>query len=274
MMHYLSILILVTSGAQSYGFVTSSIGRHLVTKSPVCMEAYSSDMSVKDLKDELRAKGLKVSGLKAELLARLIESSSDLNDGSTIPSATLEASPVTAEPPTTTSTTSSSMPFKAEEAMEPAPQPRVVHLSKKQVEMYTKDAPLSKRVFVANLDLSVANLEAQVEAVMSQHGAVASVDMGTNKLTGAAAPFCWVEFETDEGAASAVATLHGCSTSTLSSPITGKDGGALRVELSHQTGSAARARERNRCALDDACIEELVAERESQRKQGGCKSLI
>lgn len=236
-----------------------------MTKSPVSMEAYSSDMSVKDLKDELRAKGLKVSGLKAELLARLMDSDTD-SDGASVPSAFL-ATPLTAAPPTT-STSIPSTPFAEDESMEPSPAPRVVHLSKKQVEMYTKDAPLSKRVFVANLDLSLADLQTQVESVMSQHGAVADVDMGTNKLSGAAAPFCWVDFETDQGAASAVATLHGCTTSILTSPITGKDGGALRVELSHQTGSAARARERNRCALDDARIEELVADRENQRKQG------
>lgn len=236
-----------------------------MTKLSVSTEAYSSDMSVKDLKDELRAKGLKVSGLKAELLARLMESSVD-SDGTSVPLVSL-ASPLTAAAPTT-STSMPSTPFVTDEFMEPSSAPRVVHLSKKQVEMYTKDAPPSKRVFVANLDLSVADLKTQVKSVMSQHGAVADVDMGTNKLTGAAAPFCWVDFEMDEGAASAIAILHGCTTSTLTSPITGKDGGALRVELSHQTGSAARARERNRCALNDACIEELLTERENQRKQG------
>jgi len=40
------------------------------------------------------------------------------------------------------------------------------------------------------------------------------------------------------------------------------------VELSHQTGSAARARERNKCVLTDEHVLELVAERELQRARG------
>jgi hypothetical protein len=243
-MHSLSWLVLWACAASSHSFFVPTVYRHLAT--PLRAGAYGSEMSVAELKEELRAKGLKVSGLKAELQARL-----------------LEASSLREAPPTSTAAPA---PFVPGAPVGVPPRPKVVHLSKKQEQLYTKDEPLSKRVFVANLDLSLANLEAQVAAVLGAHGVVAAVDMGINKLTGAAAPFCWVDFETDAGAAAAVANLHGSSTSSLSSMA--KDAGALRVELSHQTGSAARARERNRCALSDDRIEELVAERESQRKQG------
>lgn len=255
-MHSLSWLVLLACAAASHGFGVPTICRHLATS--LRAGAYGSKMSVAELKEELRSKGLKVSGLKAELQARLLEASSD---GSTL-------APPLAPPlePAPSTSTAAPTPYLPGAPVGVPPRPKVVHLSKKQEQLYTKDEPLSKRVFVANLDLAVANLEAQVAALLGEHGAVANVDMGANKLTGAAAPFCWVDFETDAGAASAVAALHGSSATLLSSMA--KDAGALRVELSHQTGSAARARERNRCALSDDRIEELVAERESQRKQG------
>ena len=63
-----------------------------------------------------------------------------------------------------------------------------------------------------------------------------SVEMGTNKRTGAAAPFAFVTFARADGASDAVSELDGSSTAFSTQ---------LKVELSHQTASAARTRERN-----------------------------
>ncbi|KAJ1445554.1 hypothetical protein M885DRAFT_579007 [Pelagophyceae sp. CCMP2097] len=126
------------------------------------------------------------------------------------------------------------------------------------------DAPLSRVLFAGNLDLGVADLEAAVRAVFGAYGNVASVDMGRNKKENLPAPFAMVAFRSGADAAAAAAALDGAA-SRISA-------GNLRVEASHQTASASRARERNAergtCDLSDGQIAKALADRADQRANG------
>jgi len=271
MMHALSWLLFWAYAATSHGFgggankwarakLLRSFGGRPNIAAPLFAGTSGGGETVAELKEQLHARGLKVTGLKAELKARLLESKEaaqpvvldlDLFDDTAPPTDLGNKIAVSVKGSLS----------KEEGARRPS---AVVHLSKKQKQLYMgKDEPLSKVVFVGNLDLNVEDLEAQTRSVFEAHGALVSVTMGRNKKTGQPAAYAMVEFEKDEGAASAVGALHLDALSALTLPSC-----ALRVELSHQTGSASRTRERNKCALSDERIGELVHEREQQRAEG------
>lgn len=261
-MHALSWLLFWAYAAVSYGFGggANKWARATRMAAPLFAGTSGGGETVAELKEQLHARGLKVTGLKAELKARLLESKEaaqpvvldlDLLDD-TSPPTNLGSSIVVSVKGSLSTEEGARQPYT------------VVHLSKKQKQLYMgKDEPLSKVVFVGNLDLNVEDLEAQTRSVFEAHGALASVTLGRNKKTGEPAPYAMVEFEKDEGAASAVSALHLNALSALTLPSC-----ALRVELSHQTGSASRMRERNKCALSDERIGKLVNEREQQRAEG------
>ncbi len=66
---------------------------------------------------------------------------------------------------------------------------------------------MGKKVYVGNLGYDVT--DADLEQLFSQHGAVASVSVITDKATGRSKGFGFVEMATDEEAQAAIAALNG-----------------------------------------------------------------
>lgn len=68
---------------------------------------------------------------------------------------------------------------------------------------------MAKRIYVGGLPYSAT--ESQLEALFSSHGQVSSVEIITDRHTGQAKGFAFVEMATDSEAATAIATLNGSS---------------------------------------------------------------
>ena len=253
-LHFIFSLVFWTCipAVNGFGGPTRTSVRRLISRTS--LRAKSAE-TVASLKEELRSRGLKVSGVKSELKARLLDSDLLL--------APKEQSHDAIKDTFHPFSTGASTPARAGG-------PGTVHLSKKFEKQYMgKDQPSSKVLFVGNLNLALgSDLEVQLQALFEAHGPVTALKMGTNKKTGAPAPFALVEFGTDVAATAASDALHGAPSTLAGSKEDPSIPASLRVEHSHQTGSASRARERNRCELTTARIDELVSEREDQRAQG------
>jgi RNA recognition motif-containing protein len=66
---------------------------------------------------------------------------------------------------------------------------------------------MSTKIFVGNLSWSVS--EDEIRELFSQHGAVASVKLVTDRETGRAKGFAFVEYEDDKAANNAISSLNG-----------------------------------------------------------------
>jgi RNA recognition motif-containing protein len=70
-----------------------------------------------------------------------------------------------------------------------------------------KEPGVAKRIYVGGLPYSTT--EPQLEALFADHGQVASVDIITDRSTGQAKGFAFVEMATDAEASAAIAALNG-----------------------------------------------------------------
>jgi cold-inducible RNA-binding protein len=91
---------------------------------------------------------------------------------------------------------------------------------------------MSKKLYVGNLNY---NTDATtLEGVFSQYGEIVSVNVVTDKMTGRARGFAFVEMESDDAAQAAIDSLNG----------TELDGRQLRVNEAQQQDRAHRQQPR------------------------------
>jgi RNA recognition motif-containing protein len=80
-------------------------------------------------------------------------------------------------------------------------------LARIAAEKQPKEPGVAKRIYVGGLPYSAT--ESQLEELFKEHGQVSSVEVITDRHTGQAKGFAFVEMTTDSEAATAIAALNG-----------------------------------------------------------------
>lgn len=90
---------------------------------------------------------------------------------------------------------------------------------------------MPKKLYVGNLNFNTDS--ASLENLFSQYGGIVSVNIITDRMTGRARGFAFVEMESDSAAQSAVSGLNGVEL----------DGRQLRVDIAQERGRSQTPRD-------------------------------